>query len=128
MLEEPAASPPPASWALMSVSSGRALLLFSEKGGEKGAEKGAEKGGEKARSTQRKRTDRRRRFLQPLQHASLRLASALRLCRAPQHCKATAQSRRRLHRAASDGFDEEQWYTGTGTTSSGTPQKPRHRA
>ena len=70
MLEEPA-SPPPASWALMSVSSGRALLLFSDKGGEKGAEKGtekgaekeAEKGAEKARSTQRKRTDRRRRFL-----------------------------------------------------------------
>ena len=70
VLEEPA-SPPPASWALMSVSSGRALLLFSDKGGEKGAEKGtekgaekeAEKGAEKARSTQRKRTDRRRRFL-----------------------------------------------------------------
>ena len=81
VLEEPA-SPPPASWALMSVSSGRALLLFSDKGGEKGAEKGtekgaekeAEKGAEKARSTQRKRTDRRRRFLQPLQHASLRVA------------------------------------------------------
>ena len=71
MLEEPA-SPPPASWALMSVSSGRALLLFSDKGGEKGAEKGTEKGAEKeaekgaekaARSTQCKRTDRRRRFL-----------------------------------------------------------------
>ena len=39
VLEEPA-SPPPASWTLMSVRSGRALLFFSEKGAEKGAEKG----------------------------------------------------------------------------------------
>ena len=46
----------------------------AEKGAEKGAEKEAEKGAEKARSTQSKRTDRRRCFLQLLQHASLRLA------------------------------------------------------
>ena len=54
-------------WAVSTVS--QEYVVEEER-----AEKGDEKGAEKARSTQRMRTDRRRRFLQPLQHASLRLA------------------------------------------------------